>query len=225
VGGVAHGFIAIGFAFSSGVVSIGMNAVGVIALGMNCLGGVAFALINGLGVVSAAGVNSCGAWSWAGVNNGQSPVFGFFVSLVGLVAPFFVPRRPRPPAAPEPETIDLDRLLSGEETEGWVRVRVRQTDEGFEIADRRHSARLPPTPALPEGSAILLVRASLRAAEGRDDVGYRDAPATERSIECVEVLSTDKSGRPRPDLGAWIVWSTIAAALVGFAASAIRFVL
>jgi hypothetical protein len=111
-GTLGVGFVALGWALSIGVVSIGMNAVGWIAVGLNAAGFVSVGLINSVGVFAFGGVNACGGWGSGGTNADGGRVYGVAAAVLVLLAlivarvrtwPAPAPPSPEPPAPPRRE--------------------------------------------------------------------------------------------------------------------------
>jgi len=77
--------IALGWALSVGLVSIGINAVGWIAIGVNAAGFVAVGVANSAGVFSFGGANAVGGWGVGGANACFSGSLGLCVSTLATV--------------------------------------------------------------------------------------------------------------------------------------------
>lgn len=219
VGMASSGLVALGFVFSTGIVSISMNAVGWIAIGMNAAGFVAVGLINSVGVFSFGGVNSCGGYGMGGVNDGHNGIFGVAASVVAAIV-VVVYRVRTWPSEPFFETVSL--AVARDAEKACAEARLAKVGDEIVVADGATELRV-------EGSADLAARCAeigrgkrvivdlRRVARPVENAGYRDDAAA-FVHEIVAIAEDPRRGWLRKTFGDRIGLQ-LALACVGLGAS------
>jgi hypothetical protein len=222
-GTVGAGFVALGWALSVGIVSIGTNAVGWIAIGVNAAGFVSVGLVNSVGVFSFGGVNALGGWGSGGVNAGGAPWLGLLVSATAAVGLLVARVRVWPREEPHP-LASLPEALEGAKSpaRAWIERLGEDIVLRAGATEVRAKASADVTArcaALGRGARVLVRFARIKQEVAT--AGYRDDAAV-MVTELIEVTPD-----PRPSLARAIVsgpvglnlvfaWAGLVVAVVAF---------